>query len=132
VLAKADPLLKREVYSDLGIRMRYRPADEVLEVSADPVGLSACRRGDLNSGVGRAGQSSPVRTVLLHANLAAPARPLVTAHPGSSTKVRDHVVTTPRAAAATDQRVTIAGVGAAPIRRRAPVQSSANGSPLVV
>lgn len=48
VLAEADPLLKREVYSDLGIQMTYRPADDVVEVSADPVGLSACRRGDLN------------------------------------------------------------------------------------
>jgi site-specific DNA recombinase len=48
VLAKADPLLKREVYADLGIRMTYRPADNVVEVTADPVGLSACRRGDLN------------------------------------------------------------------------------------
>jgi site-specific DNA recombinase len=48
VLAEADPLLKREVYADLGIRMTYRPSDDVVEVSADPVALSACRRGDLN------------------------------------------------------------------------------------
>jgi hypothetical protein len=48
VLTKADPVLKREVYADLGVRMTYRPADEVVEVTADPVGLSACRRGDLN------------------------------------------------------------------------------------
>jgi hypothetical protein len=46
VLAEADLPLKREMYTNLGIRMTYRPADGVVEVTADPVGLSACRRDD--------------------------------------------------------------------------------------
>ncbi len=37
VLASADPPLKADVYRDvIGLRLTYRPRDDVLEVSADP------------------------------------------------------------------------------------------------
>ena len=36
VLAKADPMLKAEVYADLGLRMIYQPAEELVLVSAAP------------------------------------------------------------------------------------------------
>ena len=38
VLATADPTLKAEVYGDLGLRMTYQPAEEVVLVSAAPCG----------------------------------------------------------------------------------------------
>ena len=36
VLADADPKLKAEVYADLGIRLTYRPAEELVTVEAAP------------------------------------------------------------------------------------------------
>jgi hypothetical protein len=36
VLAEADPMLKAEVYADLGLRMIYQPAQELVLVSAAP------------------------------------------------------------------------------------------------
>ena len=36
VLANADPTLKAEIYADLGLRMIYQPAEELVLVSASP------------------------------------------------------------------------------------------------
>lgn len=48
-LAKADPDLKAELYAELGLRIEYRPSEQVVSVELPLVGFSACRRGDLNS-----------------------------------------------------------------------------------
>jgi site-specific DNA recombinase len=36
VLSAADPNLKAEVYSDLGLRLTYRPAENLVSVEAAP------------------------------------------------------------------------------------------------
>jgi site-specific DNA recombinase len=44
VLARADPMLKAEVYADLGVTLTYRPANETVAVTALPM-LSKVRVG---------------------------------------------------------------------------------------
>jgi hypothetical protein len=44
-LHEVDPMLKTEVYADLGLRI-YQPAGELVLVAAAPRVPSACRRGD--------------------------------------------------------------------------------------
>jgi hypothetical protein len=36
VIAHADPKVKAEVYADLGIRLTYRPAENLVNVEAAP------------------------------------------------------------------------------------------------
>ncbi|MDQ6853075.1 MAG: hypothetical protein M3046_05180 [Actinomycetota bacterium] len=45
VLADADPKLKAEVYADLGIRLTYRPAENLVSVEAAP-----CAAGRVGGG----------------------------------------------------------------------------------
>ena len=42
VLASADPQLKTELYGDLGVRLTYRPDEELVSVEAAPFGRPKC------------------------------------------------------------------------------------------
>jgi hypothetical protein len=53
VLARADPTLKREVYADLGLRMIYQPAEELVRVSASPCGPPRVSEGRVDPNVNR-------------------------------------------------------------------------------
>lgn len=88
-LSEADPLLKREVYTNLGIEMTYRPGDDVVGVSAQPVGLSACRRGDLNSHRSRPGPSAQSTRSCVRAGFEPQGFRSMLRNPGQSGVVRD-------------------------------------------
>jgi hypothetical protein len=45
VLAAADPKLKAELYGDLGLRLTYRPADQLVRVEALPAWAKGCVGG---------------------------------------------------------------------------------------
>jgi site-specific DNA recombinase len=49
VLAGADPAKKAETYSQLGLTLKYRPAERTVQVAARPIGpmyVRKCPRGD--------------------------------------------------------------------------------------
>jgi hypothetical protein len=53
VLAEADPMLKAEVYADLGLRMIYQPAQELVLVSAAPCVPQRVSEGRVEPNVNR-------------------------------------------------------------------------------